>query len=143
MNFLRSSGNQVQRHSKRFYVPHEGPKYLITGAQGFLGSWIIKNLIQQGKTVVGVDLSTSAEILKQICTPDELEKVKLAHLNITDFEAIKNYFMHYEPSHIIHLAGAQIPTCKSHPHQGALINVVGTANIFHAAKQCEKVKSIT
>ncbi|HIB8972425.1 TPA: NAD-dependent epimerase/dehydratase family protein, partial [Proteus mirabilis] len=30
-------------------------KYLVTGAAGFIGFHLIKKLIQQGETVVGID----------------------------------------------------------------------------------------
>jgi nucleoside-diphosphate-sugar epimerase len=35
---------------------------------------------------------------------------------------------------VIHLAGLQVPTCKSDPPLGALVNVVGTMNVFEAAR---------
>ena len=44
-----------------------------------------------------------------------------------------------QPTAIIHLAGLQIPTCKANPVLGARVNVIGTINVFEAAK----VQSIT
>ncbi|HLE45214.1 MAG TPA: SDR family oxidoreductase, partial [Methylomirabilota bacterium] len=35
---------------------------------------------------------------------------------------------------IIHLAAWQVPLCRQDPSKGALVNVVGTANVFEAAK---------
>jgi nucleoside-diphosphate-sugar epimerase len=35
---------------------------------------------------------------------------------------------------IIHLAAWQVPLCRQDPARGALINVVGTANVFEAAR---------
>ena len=35
---------------------------------------------------------------------------------------------------IIHLAGLQIPTCKADPLLGARVNVLGTLNVFEAAR---------
>ena len=35
---------------------------------------------------------------------------------------------------IIHLAGLQVPTCKADPVAGAFVNVIGTLNLFEAAK---------
>jgi nucleoside-diphosphate-sugar epimerase len=37
-------------------------------------------------------------------------------------------------THIIHLAALQVPFCRSNPPVGAAVNVVGTVNIFEAAK---------
>jgi nucleoside-diphosphate-sugar epimerase len=36
--------------------------------------------------------------------------------------------------HVIHLAGLQVPTCKANPVAGAMVNVIGTLNLFEAAK---------
>jgi nucleoside-diphosphate-sugar epimerase len=38
-------------------------------------------------------------------------------------------------THIIHLAGLQVPTCKAEPRLGAMVNVVGTINVFEAARR--------
>jgi len=134
--------NNVIRSSVRTYIKPTEPKYLVTGAQGFLGSWILKQLIQEGKPCVGIDLSTNKSILEQILTPAELLEVKLAHFSITDYDRLYDYIQHYEPSHIIHLAGAQIPTCKKNPSLGAQVNVVGTSNIFQCAKASSYVRSV-
>jgi nucleoside-diphosphate-sugar epimerase len=38
-------------------------------------------------------------------------------------------------THIIHLAALQVPFCKAKPSLGAAVNVVGTVNVFEAAKR--------
>jgi nucleoside-diphosphate-sugar epimerase len=35
---------------------------------------------------------------------------------------------------VIHLAGLQVPSCQADPAAGALVNVVGTLNVFEAAR---------
>jgi nucleoside-diphosphate-sugar epimerase len=42
------------------------PVYLITGAQGFIGSWIIKKLKDRGLRVIGMDMKQDHGILKQV-----------------------------------------------------------------------------
>lgn len=129
--------------NKRKYVIKKNKKYLITGAQGFLGSWIIKRLLlQENVEIVGLDVTSKPTILKQICTEDELKKIQIKPINITNFDNLLNFFQQYEPNYILHLAGAQVPTCKERPAFGALINVVGTANIFEAARMQNSIKSI-
>merc|ERR1719166_946995 len=97
---------RIIRFGTRSYIAPTEPKYLVTGAQGFLGSWILKQLIQEGKPVVGIDLSTNKSILEQVLNPSELAEVKLAHFSIADYDKIHDYIQHYEPTYIIHLAGA-------------------------------------
>jgi len=40
-----------------------------------------------------------------------------------------------EVTHILHLAALQVPFCKANPVLGASVNVVGTVNVFEAAKK--------
>jgi len=37
-------------------------------------------------------------------------------------------------THIVHLAGLQVPFCRANPSVGAAVNVVGTVNLFEAAR---------
>lgn len=39
-----------------------------------------------------------------------------------------------EPDAVIHLAGLQIPSCRDNPIVGAKVNLIGTLNVFEAAK---------
>jgi nucleoside-diphosphate-sugar epimerase len=39
-----------------------------------------------------------------------------------------------KPDAVIHLAGLQMPTCRANPVLGASVNVIGTLNVFEAAK---------
>lgn len=54
--------------------------------------------------------------------------------NIADTEYTKKVITEAKPTAIIHLAGLQIPTCRANPILGAQVNVIGTLNVFEAAK---------
>jgi nucleoside-diphosphate-sugar epimerase len=49
--------------------------------------------------------------------------------------AVNQVFDQFKPTNIIHLAALQLPFCKADPSVGAQVNVVGTVNIFEAAKR--------
>ena len=36
-------------------------------------------------------------------------------------------------THLLHLAGLQVPTCRANPILGATVNVIGTLAVFEAA----------
>src|SRR4029079_5905398 len=38
-------------------------------------------------------------------------------------------------TNVIHLAALQVPFCRADPPRGALVNVVGTVNVFEAVKR--------
>jgi nucleoside-diphosphate-sugar epimerase len=68
-------------------------------------------------------------------TDEALAQVRFVTGDITDFSVVRRAFEESEATQVIHLAGLQVPFCKADPPLGARVNVVGTVNIFEAAKQ--------
>jgi nucleoside-diphosphate-sugar epimerase len=66
---------------------------------------------------------------------EDLANVSFITGDITDGGAVLSALEQSGAQRVIHLAGLQVPTCKSDPISGALVNVVGTLNIFEAARK--------
>ncbi|HEY7183528.1 MAG TPA: NAD(P)-dependent oxidoreductase [Blastocatellia bacterium] len=110
------------------------PIYLVTGAHGFIGAWVVKRLLASNFKVVIFDKSPDPHRLRLIMDDDEIERAAFVTGDITDGEAVSQVVQRREITNIIHLAGLQVPTCRANPRLGATVNVVGTINIFEAAK---------
>jgi nucleoside-diphosphate-sugar epimerase len=108
--------------------------YFITGAQGCIGSWIAKALAERGDIPVVFDRSDDARRLHAIMNADDVARVRFELGDITDGRKVLAALESSQAQKIIHLAGLQVPTCKSDPVQGALVNVLGTLNCFEAAR---------
>jgi nucleoside-diphosphate-sugar epimerase len=108
--------------------------YFITGAQGCIGSWIVKALAERGDSVVAFDRSEDNRRLSAIMAPEVLAQVRFVAGDITDVSAVRSALGESGARRIIHLAGLQVPTCKADPVAGAFVNVVGTLNVFESAK---------
>jgi nucleoside-diphosphate-sugar epimerase len=108
--------------------------YFITGAYGCIGSWIVKALVERGDVPTVFDRSDDPRRLRAIMSSDELAKVRFALGDITDGEVVKRALADSQATRVIHLAGVQVPVCKADPVGGALVNVVGTLNVFEAAR---------
>ena len=108
--------------------------YFITGAQGCIGSWIVKALAERGDTPVVFDRSEDNRRLAAIMNPADLERIQFITGDITDVSAVRSALEDSGALRIIHLAGLQVPTCKADPVAGAFVNVIGTLNIFESAK---------
>ena len=109
--------------------------YFITGAQGCIGSWIVKALIERGDTAVVFDRSADSRRLSAIMSDEDLAKVRFITGDITEGASVLSALDESEAANVIHLAGLQVPTCKADPVTGALVNVAGTLNVFEAARQ--------
>ena len=108
--------------------------YFITGAQGCIGSWIVKALAERGNSIEVFDRSDDARRLSAIMEPDDLSRVRFVTADITDAGAVLAAVRDSSAKRIIHLAGLQVPACQADPAVGALVNVVGTLNVFEAAR---------
>jgi len=111
-------------------------RYLVTGAEGCIGSWTLKNLVQAGKPVVGFDMDTRHRRPRQLLTADELAQVVFVQGDLRDTEQVLRVVADHRITHIIHLGALQVPFCRADPVLGAQVNVVGTVNIFEAARRC-------
>src|SRR5262249_31272880 len=108
--------------------------YFITGAQGCIGSWIVKALVERGDTAVIFDRSEDRRRLAAIISPADLSRSRFVSGDITDVVAVRSALEESGAKKIIHLAGLQVPTCKADPITGAFVNVIGTLNLFEAAR---------
>lgn len=108
--------------------------YFITGAQGCIGSWVVKALAERGDTIVIFDRSADSRRLTAIMKPDDIHLLRFVIGDITDAAAIQVALQESSARRVIHLAGLQVPACQANPAAGALVNVIGTLNVLEAAR---------
>jgi len=112
-----------------------GPRFLVTGAYGCIGAWVVHELVTAGRPVVTFDLSPEPRRVRLLL--DERQVAAIPHVvgDITDLAAIEHAVDEHELTHVIHLAALQVPFCRADPPLGARVNVLGTVNVFEAAKR--------
>jgi UDP-glucuronate 4-epimerase len=110
-------------------------RFLVTGALGCIGAWAVRCLVREDVPVATFDLGGNPHRLRLIMDDDELARVQFIAGDITDLAALERAIGETGTTHLIHLAGLQVPFCKADPALGARVNVVGTVNIFEAAKR--------
>jgi nucleoside-diphosphate-sugar epimerase len=113
----------------------DGP-VLVTGAGGCIGSWTLALLTHAGVPAVAFDLSHDRRRPRLLMTEEELAKVPWVTGDVADTEAVTAAVAQHDIRAIIHLAALQVPFCKADPVAGAKVNVVGTVNVFEAARGC-------
>ena len=110
-------------------------RFLVTGALGCIGAWTVRELAREGSEPVAFDLGTDARRLRAIMSPDELARVTFVRGDISNLEALEAAIDEHGITNLIHLAALQVPFCREDPPRGAHVNVVGTVNVFEAAKR--------
>lgn len=108
---------------------------LITGAGGCIGSWALTLLTDAGVPVAALDLSEDKRRAKLLMSESELAQVQWFTADIADSARVHEVVEQSRAQAIIHLAALQVPFCKADPVAGAKVNVVGTINIFEAARK--------
>ena len=101
---------------------------LITGVAGFIGSNLADRLLREDRyRVIGVD-NLSYGVKEQI--PEGVEFHKL------DIRSKEIYPIFKDVDYVFHLAAKNcISDCQADPVETADINVVGTVNVFEAARR--------
>jgi nucleoside-diphosphate-sugar epimerase len=107
---------------------------LVTGAFGCIGSWVVRGLLAAGERPVLFDLGEDPWRLWMVAGPDVTARAALVRGDIADRDAVARVVRDHGVRRIVHLAAWQIPLCRQDPSRGALVNVVGTANVFEAAR---------
>lgn len=109
-------------------------RVLITGGYGFIGAWIIKNLLARGDSVAVFDLKEDPRRLRLILPDEDVRKVRFIPGDVCDLHALSASIRDEGVTQLIHLAGLQVPTCKADPMLGAKVNVLGTLAVFEAVR---------
>src|SRR5262245_8519440 len=107
---------------------------LLTGGYGCLGAWIIRQLLAEGSQATVYDLRHDPRRLSLIMPEQDVAKVRFRQGDVTDLDGLKRAIAEGGVSHVVHLAGLQVPTCRADPLLGARVNVVGTLAVFEAVK---------
>ncbi len=110
-------------------------RYLVTGGLGFVGAWVVRHLARENCFCVAADLDGDSRRLDAIIDADDRPSVVIERLDVTQPEAVLATLERHDITHVIHLAGLQVPQCRERPVLGAEVNVVGFVNVMEAARR--------
>ena len=108
---------------------------LVTGAGGCIGAWALRQLVEDNQRVVAFDLSRNTRRASLLMTEEQMASVHWEYGDIADVDTLRNVIERHNVEAIIHLAALQVPFCKADPMNGARVNVLGTVNVFEAARE--------
>ncbi|MDP8101770.1 dTDP-glucose 4,6-dehydratase [Phocoenobacter atlanticus] len=112
-------------------------KILITGGAGFIGSAVIRHIIENtDDRVINVDKLTYAGNLESLDSVSESERYHFEQVDICDAVTLKQVFAKYQPDLVMHLA-AESHVDRSIDESSAFIetNIVGTYTLLEVARQ--------
>src|SRR5207248_8526146 len=99
-----------------------------------IGAWVVKVLLDRRLDVLIYDLDPQPARLSLLLKPGDLKRVAVEVGRIEDTVRLKSLVRDSGVAHIVHLAAQLMPFCQTHPVTGGMINVIGTLNVFEAAR---------
>jgi GDP-4-dehydro-6-deoxy-D-mannose reductase len=106
---------------------------LVTGAEGFIGSYLVKFLQAKGWTVIGTYKSVDF-------TPvPELSKVRFVQCDLHNGQRVTQLFSEYEPTHVFHFGAQSLPTISwADPVSTFESNIMGSLHVFEAVRYMKR-----
>ncbi len=110
-------------------------KILVTGGAGFIGSNLVRLLVEQkGLEVVNVDKLTYAGNLHSLADLDGNPRYHFEQVDLCDADAIQAVFSKHQPDVVMHLAAeSHVDRSIDGPGEFIQTNVVGTFHLLQAA----------
>ncbi|PCJ95746.1 MAG: dTDP-glucose 4,6-dehydratase [Zetaproteobacteria bacterium] len=110
---------------------------LITGGAGFIGSAVVRHLIENTKnTVINVDKLTYAGNLESLNDVSDSERYTFERTDICDRNALSSIFEKYQPDAIMHLAAeSHVDRSIEDPSAFIQTNIVGTYNLLDVSRE--------
>lgn len=111
-------------------------KFLVTGGAGFIGSAVVRELINEtDHEVVNVDKLTYAGNLESLDSVSNNIRYNFVQADICDAPAINKLFEKHQPDVVMHLAAeSHVDRSIDGPAEFVQTNVVGTAVLLEAAR---------
>ncbi|MET0510866.1 MAG: NAD-dependent epimerase/dehydratase family protein [Thermoleophilaceae bacterium] len=114
---------------------------LVTGAQGFLGSWLAQRLLDEGRAVVA--LRRDVEPDSRFRTEGIEDRCIVAMADLTDHDALVRVLNEHEVGEVFHLAAQTIvSTANRSPLATWEANVRGTWSLLEACRSLGTVRKI-
>lgn len=110
--------------------------FLVTGGAGFIGSAVIRQLIQHSNhRVVNLDKLTYAGNLQSLVSVADSERYHFVQTDICDVAALAEVFARFQPDILMHLAAeSHVDRSIDGPADFIQTNIVGTYTLLEAAR---------
>lgn len=115
--------------------------YLVTGGAGFIGSYVVRDLVREGERVVIYDVAPRTEWIQELL--GELQgEVEIIQGDVLDLPLLLHVIKSHKIQKIVHMASLLAAASEANPPQALKVNCEGTSNVFEAARALELAKVV-
>ena len=110
--------------------------YLVTGGTGFIGSYVVRDLLNRWKEVVCMDLSGVTPIFRGVVGEGDIDNLTVIQGDLSDTVGLFNLINDYHIDVVVHLgfvmAGGGVS--ETQPFNALHVNCMGMCNLLEAAR---------
>ena len=115
---------------------------LVTGGSGFIGTWVLRELLRRDVRPVVVDTQPAPQRWQRVLG-ERAGEVAWADASLLDRDSLQAAIDQHRVTLVIHLAALLTPACQQDPWLGCQVNVLGSAAVFDAARRSGQVRSVS
>jgi nucleoside-diphosphate-sugar epimerase len=117
-------------------------RFLVTGADGCIGSWVVRTLVDSGRSVVACDVAAEPRRVARILEGGISDRFTYVSGDLRSTSLVDDIVAAHGITRIVHLAALQVPLVAADPILGAEVNVTGTIRVLEAARRSTTVRGV-
>lgn len=108
-------------------------RYLVTGGTGFVGAFVVRELVAAGHAVTAMDLQPDGDLLVGVLGGAVPPSVEVLSGDVSDAPGLLRIMSAAQPERVVHLASLLSRASDANPLRAIKVNCEGTVNVFDAA----------
>ncbi len=106
-------------------------RYFVTGGTGFIGAYLVRDLLRDGHEVAIYELAPQLEFLEEIV--GDAGEAQLVRGDVTDMPALLRAMQEHGAERVVHLASLLTNASEENPLRAVRVNIEGTLHAFEGA----------